>query len=263
MVVIPLTAGAMLMVVLAQHPETLSLLGVPLYAPSLPKVERQKAEAQLAVAHAAYKKQPNDPAAIIAFEQATLTLGRVGDALEILTHGLEANPGEPRLLLERGRSYIRIRKNDIALRDLRKASATLPSAHCPLGLALYLSADYSAASESLGKCSDPGVFAYLAAKRSGATAPPRPTPGGTAPSTPAPIRLPGSSAPRKPADTPRPIAASYLSAIEQLLEGKKEAAIESLKEIVEKYRKHDWMEPAYIAAETDYSRLYKPVRRKR
>src|SRR6187399_2642758 len=145
MAVIPFVAVAMLTLALGQHPETLSLLGTPLYAPSLPKAERQKAEAQLALAHAAYQKQPNDPAAIIAFEQATLTLGRVGDALEILTHGLEANPGEPRLLLERGRSYIRIRKFDIAVRDLRRASATLASAHCPLGLALYLSADYPAA----------------------------------------------------------------------------------------------------------------------
>jgi tetratricopeptide (TPR) repeat protein len=262
MAVIPFVAGAMLLVVLGQHPETLSLLGTPLYAPSLPKAERQKAEAQLAVAHAAYEKQPNDPAAIIAFEQATLTLGRVGDALEILTHGLEVNPGEPRLLLERGRSYIRIRKFEIAARDLRRASATQASAHCPLGLALYLSADYQGAREAYAKCSDAGVFGYLAARRAGQNPPSRPTPTGAAPSSAPPIRLPGSSAPRA-VDSQKPIAASYLAAIEQLLDGKTDAATAQLKKIVEEYRKNDWMDPAYIAAETDYSRLYKPVRRKR
>ena len=253
----------MLALVLAQHPETLSLLGTPLYAPSLPKAERQKAEAQLAQARAAYQKQPNDPAIILAFEQATLTLGRIGEAIEILTYGLEANPGEPRLLLERGRNYIRIRKNDIAVRDLRKASATLPSAQCPLALALYLSADYTAANETFSKCSDPSVFGYLAAKRSGATPSSRPAAAGTAPATAPPIRLPGSSAPRDAAEKPRTIAGSYLAAIEQLLEGKTEEATAALKKIVESYRKNDWMDPAYIAAETDYSRLYKPARRRK
>ena len=263
MAVTPFVAGAILMVALGQHPETLSLLGTPLYAPSLPKAERQKAEAQLAVTHAAYQKQPNDPAAIIAFEQATLTLGRVGDALEILTHGLEANPGEPRLLLERGRGYIRIRKFEIAARDLRKASATQTLAHCPLGLALYLSADYPGAIEAYQKCGDPGVFGYLAARRAGQTPPSKPTPTGAAPSSPPPIRLPGSSAPRETASKAQPLEASYLAAIERLLDGDKDAATAQLKKIVEAFKKNDWMDPAYIAAETDYSRLYKPVRRKK
>ena len=227
------------MVALGQHPETMSLLGTPLYAPSLPKAERQKAEAQLAQAHAAYQKQPNDPASIIAFEQATLTLGRVGDALEILTHGLEANPGEPRLLLERGRSYIRIRKFDIAVRDLRKAAAAQTSANCPLGLALYLSADYQGSREAYEKCSDAGVFGYLAARRTGQSPPSRPTPTGAAPSSAPPIRLPGSSAPRA-VGTPPPIAASYLAAIEQLLDGNTDAATAQLKKIVEEYRKKDY-----------------------
>jgi tetratricopeptide (TPR) repeat protein len=263
MVVIPFVAGAILMVALGQHPETLSLLGAPLYAPSLPKAERQKAEAQLAAAHAAYQKQPNDPAAIVAFEQATLALGRIGDALEILTHGLDANPGEPRLLLERGRGYIRLRKYEIAARDLRRASATQAGAHCSLGLALYLSADYAGAREAYEKCSEPGVFAYLAARRAGQTPPSRPAPSGSSPSSSPPIRLPGSTIPSETAESAQPISSRYLSAIEQLLDGKKEVAIEHLKKIVEKYRKDDWMDPAYIAAETDYSRLYKPVRRKR
>jgi tetratricopeptide (TPR) repeat protein len=263
MTVIGIAAASMLVAVLGQHPETLSLLGQPLYPPPLSKQERRDAEARFAEARAAYEKQPNDPAAVLAYEQASLALGRVGDALEILTHGLEANPDEPRLLLERGRSFIRIRKFDVAERDLRKAAATIPSAHCALGLALYLAADYQAARETYAKCNDPGVFAYLAARRSGAPAPARPNPTGDVPSSAAPIRLPGSSAPRTDPETALPIAARYLTAIEALLDGQTEAATEQLKRIVEKFRKNDWMEPAYIAAEADYSRLYKPARKKR
>ena len=99
-----------------------------------------------------------------------LALGRIGDALEMLTHGLEANPDEPRLLLQRGRSYIPIRKFDVAARDLRKAAETLPAARCALGLAQYLSADYARAQGTYGKCADPGVFGYLAARRAGGAA---------------------------------------------------------------------------------------------
>lgn len=253
----------MLLLALAQHPETLSLLGQPLYPPALSKDERDAAQRQLAEARAAYEQNPNDAGQVLAFQQANLALGRVGDALEILTHGLESNPDDPRLLLERGRSYIRIRKFSVAERDLRKASTTLPAAACALGLAQYLSADYKGAAETLGKCGDPGVFRYLAARRSGGSPPPRPTATGPAPSSRGTIRLPGSAAPVKPDEIAQPIAASYMTAIEQLLDGNAEAATEQLKKIVERHKKNDWMEPAYIAAEADYSRLYKPARRKR
>jgi tetratricopeptide (TPR) repeat protein len=260
MVVIPIVVLAAL---LSQQPETLSLLGQPLYPPSLPKAERAGAEAALTSARAAYQKTPSDPAAVIAYEQANLALGRVGDALEILTHGLESNPDDARLLLERGRSYIRIRKFEVAARDLRKASASLPAAKCALAFALYLSANFSAAHETYRGCSDPGVFDYLAARRAGVSPGPRPTPTGPAPAAGPPIRLPGSTAPRAEHDTPQPIAASYMAAMDTLLDGNGADATQQLKKIVEKYQRGDWMEPAYIAAEADYARLYKPVRKKK
>ncbi len=245
-----------------QHPETMSLLGEPLYAPSLSKGERAKAESALTSARAAYERRPNDPAAVIAFEQANLALGRVGDALEILTHGLEVNPDEPRLLLERGRSYIRIRKFEVAERDLRKASATLASAKCTLALAIYLSGDFSRAREAYASCAEPGIFAYLAERRAGAAPGTRPTASEPLPSAPPVIRLPGTvtSARKEPA---QPIAANYLDAIERLLAGDTDQARERLKKIVEKNRRNDWMEPAYIAAEADYARLKKPGKRKK
>lgn len=261
MVVIPIVILAAL---LAQHPETMSLLGEPLYPPSLSKADRKAAEATLATARAAYDRQPSDPTAIIGFEQANLALGRVGDALEILTHGLEVNTDEPRLLLERGRSYIRIRKFEVAERDLRKAAATLPAAKCALAFALYLSADFARARESYASCADPGVFGYLAERRSGHAPPSTPTPAGPPPAAAPAIRLPGSVSPGKLITPERqPLETSYLGAIDRLLTGDTDGATEQLKKIVEKNRRNDWMEPAYIAAEVDYARVAKAKKPRR
>ena len=259
MVVIPIVVLAAL---LSQQPETLSLLNEPLYAPSVPKGERAKAEQMLTATRAAFQKTPNDPAAILAYAQAVLAFGRVGDALEILTHGLEANHDEPRLLLERGRNYIRIRKFGPAQRDLRKAAESLPAAQCSLAFAQYVTADYKSATDTYRACSDPGVFAYLAERRSGGTPGSKPSPTGPPPSVGPPIHLPGSVAKQK-ADEPKPLTADYMDAMELLLAGDQEKATEQLKRLVDKNRKNDWMEPAYIAAEADYARLYKPTRKKK
>ena len=257
--------GMRLVVVLAlllsQQPETLSLLGDPLFAPSLSKADKAKANADLATARAVYDRQPSKPEAILALEQALRALGRIGDAIELLTHGLEANPDEPRLLLERGGHYISFRKFDVAARDLSKAAETLPAARCALGLAQYLSADYVRAKETYGKCSDPGVFGYLATRRTGGSDAARPVPTGPPPTAATTIKLPGSVS-STASETPRPIAASYMEAVERLLAGDEDAARERMKKIVEKNRR-DWMEPAYIAAEVDYARLKKTEKRKK
>lgn len=238
-----------------QQPETLSLLGTPLYAPKLPKIERAAAEAEFARAHAAYMKKPTSVAEVLALQKAHLALGRIGDALVVLTHGIEANPEEPALYLERGRGYVLIRKFDIAERDLRKAAEKLPAARCPLGLAQYLSGDYARARASYADCHDPGVFAYLAERRAGGSPEKPPTPEGRIPTASAPIRFPGTVR-KAPTPATEPIAARYLAAIEQLLAGNDNDARERLKTIVERNR-NDWMEPAYIAAEADYARLKK------
>jgi len=255
-----MTLVVVLALVLSQQPETLSLLGEPLFSPSLSKADKAKAHADLATARAVYDRQPSQPEAILGLEQALRALGQIGDALELLTHGLEANPDEPRLLLERGRNYITIRKFDVASRDLSKAAATLPAAQCALGLAQYLSADYTRATETFGKCSDPGVFGYLTTRRAGGSDAARPVPTGPPPTPATTIRLPGSVS-SAASEAPKPIAASYMEAVERLLGGNEDDARERMKKIVEKNRR-DWMEPAYIAAEVDYARLKKTEKRK-
>ena len=244
----------------AQQPETLSLLGDPLYARKLPKAERAAADAALARAHAAYTKNPAGAAEILALYQAHLALGRIGDALIVLTHGVEAHPQDATLLLERGRGYITIRKFEPAARDLSIAARTLPAARCALGLAHYLSGDYPRARATYAECAEPGVFGYLADRRAGGSPTRPPVAAGPAPATAPPIRFPGTVA-RDKATAREPLAATYLAAAERLLAGDEDGARDRLKQIVERNR-NDWMDPAYIAAEADYARLPQKKRRR-
>ena len=219
-----------------QQPETLSLLGHPLVPPRLSKDERAKADDAMRTAHAQYMKTPNEVPAIVALSQAHVAFGRVGDAIEIVTRGLQVNADDPQLLAERASGFILLRKFGLAQRDAQKAVEKVPSAYCTLGLAQFLAGAYPHAQASYAKCTDPGIFGYLSARRAGATA-------------------------ARPEVSPDSPAAAYLAAAELLIEGKTEDATRRLKEIVERNR-NEWMDPSYIAAEADYARLYKPPRKK-
>jgi tetratricopeptide (TPR) repeat protein len=106
----------------AQQPETLSLLGKPLVAPSIPDDRRRALEADLLAARAAYEQKRDDPDAIIWLGRRTAYLGRFGEAIEIYTRGIEAHADEPRLYRHRGHRYITIRKFDLAIKDFSKAA---------------------------------------------------------------------------------------------------------------------------------------------
>jgi tetratricopeptide (TPR) repeat protein len=245
-----------------QQPETMSLLEKPLFAPPLSSAERSNREAALAAARAASSRDPSSVDAVLALARAHMALGRVGDSLEVVTRALENKPDDPRLALERGRGLIVIRKFELAARELRKPAETLPDASCALGLAQYLAADYPHARESLARCPDPGIFAYLADWRTGPSAMPRPVVSSVpTPDPSAAIRLPGATT--KPGPAMRtPMTATYLDAAERLIKGNTEAAKGELKQIVEKNR-NAWMDPVYIAAEADYARVLKAEPRKK
>ena len=240
----------------------MSLLEKPLFAPPLSKEERGKREAAVAAALDAYTRDPASVDAVLGLSRAQMALGRVGDSLEALTRALENKPDDPRLALERGRGLMVIRKFELAVRELRKPAETLPEASCALGIAHYLAADYPHAREAFTKCPDPGVFAYLADWRTGPSAMPKPAVARQPVADPsAPIRLPGAAT--KPGPTTRlPLAASYLDAAQNLIEGKTELAKDQLKQIVEKNR-NEWMDPIYIAAEADYARILKAEPKKK
>ena len=243
-----------------QQPQTLSLLGAPLYAPPLSPSAREKLEGDLASAQAALTRDPASIDAALAVARADMGLGEVGDALEALTRAKERTPDDPRLLLETARDVIVNRKFDVAERDARKAADTLPEANCVLGFALYLKADYAHAKEAYGKCADPGLFAYLTDRFTGGSAVPRPVVKEEAAPQAEPIRIPGTIA--RPERAQKTVAAAYLDAAERLAAGKRRDAAARLKPIVEKHMA-EWMTPAYIAAEADYSRVAKKGRSKK
>ncbi len=242
------------LVLLAQQPETMSLLDKPLYAPRLPREERAARESALVEARAAYEHDPVSVDAAIALARAEMAIGRVGDALEIITRAQEGKPDDPRLALERARGLITIRKFELAVKALAKPAETLPDARCALGLAQYLAASYARAREALAKCPEPGIFAYLADARAGSSGTPRPVVTREPTRDRSVIRLPGAATPGP--SMRLPLEAMYLDAVERFIKGDTAGARALLKQIVEKDRDR-WTDPVYIAAEVDYAAILK------
>src|SRR5262249_19721242 len=146
-------------------------------------------------------------------------------------------------------------------RELRKAAETLPEAHCDVAFTLYLLADFTQSRDEYGKCAEPGMFGYLAARRSGAAAGPRPAPPPDPDRGTADIKLPGTVASKPEREKPS-LAKSYMDAVDHLLANQAPAAKDLLKPLVEKH-KSQWMEPVYVAAEADYARILKAEPRKK
>ena len=110
-----------------------------------------------------------------------------------------------------------IRKFDVAARDLRKAAETLPAARCALGLAQYLAGRLRRAREErTASAATPACSATSPTRRAGGTAARPPSPAGPPP-TPATDQAARLGDSRRRRHAPKPIAASYLAAIERLL----------------------------------------------
>jgi len=245
----------------AQQPETMSLIKEPLYPPPVSRDERAHLEDEIAQARGDVARDPSNVAAYLRLAQAERGLGHVGDALETLTRAIEGKADAPALHLERGRGFLDIRKFDLAQKDFRKAVDTLPEAHCDIAFSLYLLADYKQSHDEYGRCKDPGVFGYLAARRAGAPAGAKPALPEDAASRRGTVTFPGA-APSTPRTRESSIYAIYIDAVDRLIAGDKKGARDLLKPIVEK-QKDRWMEPIYIAAEADYARVYKPERKRK
>jgi len=256
MLLLPLALAALV----SQQPETMSLLKAPLYPPPVPRAERARLEDEAAQARSDIAHDPADVDAIIRLARAQRDLGHVGDSLETLTRALEAKNDAPLIHLERGRGFIIIRKFDVAEKEFRKAVESLPEAHCDIAFSAYLLADYKQANDEYGKCSEPGLFGYLAAKRAGAAA-------AAMPALPddknarAPIKLPGSLT-SKGAKEESSVYRTYVNAVDRLIANDKVGARELLKPVVEK-QEDRWMEPIYVAVEADYARIAPPGKHKK
>ena len=244
-----------------QQPETLSLLEKPLYRPPVSKGERTRLAAEIEAARKAVAAEPSNPEAVLRLAQAQMALGALGEAMISLSRAIEGNVDDPRLRLARGHGFIDIRKFDLAIRDFRNAAATIPAARCDVAFAIYLTGDFSRAHQEYAGCPDPGFFGYLAARRSGAATGDRPVPPPDRGPGATDITLPGSTLPRDRMAAAS-MGAAYLDAVDRLIAGDTAKALDLLKLIVEKH-KDSWMEPVYVAAESDYARMLKAQGKKK
>lgn len=78
--------------------------------------------AQYEEAKTTYEANPEDVDALIWYGRRTAYLGQYNQAIDIFSQGIEKFPNEPRLYRHRGHRYISIRKYDLAIADLEKAS---------------------------------------------------------------------------------------------------------------------------------------------
>lgn len=152
--------------------EAVSLLGDSLRRPPVTDAVRDRYEAALAAARAAWERTPENLDSIIWLGRRTAYLGRYGEAIAIYAQGLTVHPDEPRLLRHRGHRFLSTRQLDRAVADFRRAAALvagtpdrveedgLPNARAiptstlqsniwyHLGLAHYVRGEFDAAAEA-------------------------------------------------------------------------------------------------------------------
>jgi S1-C subfamily serine protease len=156
--------------------EATSLLGEPLYAPSLDAEFRSEQQSKLDAARAELESLPGDADAIVWVGRRTAYLGRYREAVQIYTRGIDLHPEDARFLRHRGHRRITLRELDSAVADLERAASLvegapdrtepdgLPNArNTPtstlqsniwyhLGLAHYLRGDFASAERAYREC---------------------------------------------------------------------------------------------------------------
>ena len=104
------------------EPEATSLLGEPLHRPALSDEARERMEAQLAEARAAYEAAPDDADTIIWLGRRLAYLARYQEAVETFSEGIRKHPGDARMYRHRGHRHITLRQLDRAIEDLERAA---------------------------------------------------------------------------------------------------------------------------------------------
>lgn len=102
--------------------EALSFTGQALFAPDIAPATRERLEAQLADARAAYERAPNDADAIIWLGRRLAYLGRYREAIEVFSEGIEKHPDDARMYRHRGHRFITTRQLSRAIADLEQAA---------------------------------------------------------------------------------------------------------------------------------------------
>lgn len=102
--------------------EATSLYGETLVVADSEGPARERQEAQLAVAEAAYRVAPSSEEAAIWLGRRTAYLGRYRQAIEIYSEALLQHPDSAQLLRHRGHRHITLRNFDAAIADFERAA---------------------------------------------------------------------------------------------------------------------------------------------
>jgi tetratricopeptide (TPR) repeat protein len=91
-------------------------------APPVSAKTRKEMEARLDDARRHYEAKPNDPGTIIWLGRRLGYLGRFREAIDLYGEGIKKFPSDARFYRHRGHRYITVRKFDLAIADLTRAS---------------------------------------------------------------------------------------------------------------------------------------------
>ena len=108
----PLPAGA----------QAISFLGDTLRTFPLATATRERYEAQLAQARAAYERAPANADSIIWYGRRLAYLGRIREAIDVYSRGIALYPDNAWLYRHRGHRYLTIRELDRAIGDFERAT---------------------------------------------------------------------------------------------------------------------------------------------
>jgi tetratricopeptide (TPR) repeat protein len=159
----------------AGKPETVSLLGKPLYAVQLAPEAKKTAEGNLEKAREDFAKSPDSADATVWLGRRLAAAGYLREAIDVYTKGIAKFPNDARFYRHRGHRYVSVREFDKAIADLTKGSQLIagkpdepePSTADPkvmssetlhygiyyhLGLAYYLKADFENALKAYRQC---------------------------------------------------------------------------------------------------------------
>ena len=106
----------------APPPEATSLMGVPLYQPTLDSATRARLTADLERAQAEARARPEDPDALIWLGRRYGYLGQYRMSVLAFTEGVRRFPTDPRMRRHRGHRYITLRRFDDAIADFNAAA---------------------------------------------------------------------------------------------------------------------------------------------
>ncbi len=99
-----------------------NLFGEPLGRPPLDWAQEARLTRALQHAEEAWRADPTNIDTIIWYGRHLAYLGRIEEAIDVYSRGLELHPDDPRLLRHRGHRFISLRRFDEAIRDLERAA---------------------------------------------------------------------------------------------------------------------------------------------